>query len=209
MPEPQNEAIPTRWSLLDRLKDWDDQESWREFFVTYRHLIFGVAIKAGLTEAEAEDVVQETVISVAKKMPEFKANPEAGSFKGFLLLITRRRITDQLRKRPPHQDASPPRSDETARTSTVERIPDPASLNLDAIWDNEWEKNLVEAAMERVRRQANLKQCQIYDLYVLKKWPVKKVTATLGVNIGQVYLAKHRISHLLRKELKILQEKMR
>src|SRR5438034_9333631 len=68
MPETKDELIPTRWSLLDRLKDLDDQESWRDFFDTYRSLIYSVALKSGLTDAEADDVVQETVISVAKKM---------------------------------------------------------------------------------------------------------------------------------------------
>jgi hypothetical protein len=55
-----------------------------------------------------------------------------------------------------------------------------------------------------VKRQVNLKHFQIYDLYVVKEWPVTKVTRTLNVNIGQVYLAKHRISRLLRKELERL-----
>ena len=61
--------------------------------------------------------------------------------------------------------------------------------------------------LEKITRQVNLKQLQIYDLYVHKEWPVKKVTATLNVNIGQVYLAKHRISGLLKKELKKLVRK--
>jgi DNA-directed RNA polymerase specialized sigma24 family protein len=45
---------------------------------------------------------------------------------------------------------------------------------------------------------------QLFDLYVMKQWPVKKVAQTLGVNVGLVYLAKHRISALLKKELKEL-----
>ncbi len=63
-----DEFIPTRQSLLSRLKDWDDRESWKDFFNTYWKLIYGVAIKSGLSDAEAQDVVQEAVISVAKKM---------------------------------------------------------------------------------------------------------------------------------------------
>ena len=55
--------IPTRWSLISRLKDWDDRESWKNFFDTYWKLIYGAAIKAGLSDVEAEEVVQETVIT--------------------------------------------------------------------------------------------------------------------------------------------------
>ena len=89
------ELIPTRWSLVARLKDLDDQQSWREFYEIYWRLIHSVAVKAGLSNAEAHDAVQETIISVAKTMPEFKADPAAGSFKNWLLVITRRRIVDR------------------------------------------------------------------------------------------------------------------
>ena len=96
-----DDFIPTRRSLLSRLKNWDDHQSWKEFFDTYGRLIYRMAVKAVLTEAEAQDVVQETVIVVAKKMPGFKYDPALGSFKSWLLLITRRRIEKQLKKRLP------------------------------------------------------------------------------------------------------------
>lgn len=120
--------IPTRSSLLKRLKNWQDQESWQEFFNLYGKLIFGFASKAGLTEAEAQDVVQETVLIVARKMPGFVYDPAAGSFKSWLMLITRRRIEKQLRKRLPVTAARASRSDETNRTATIEKFPDPAGF---------------------------------------------------------------------------------
>ena len=79
------DSVPTRHSLLIRLKQWDDTVGWREFFETYWELIHNVARKAGLTDAEAQDVVQETVIAVARKIGEFKADPRHGSFKSWLL----------------------------------------------------------------------------------------------------------------------------
>jgi DNA-directed RNA polymerase specialized sigma24 family protein len=96
-----DEFLPTRRSLLSRLGNWDDQESWREFFDTYSQLIYRIAVKAGLTDAEAQDVVQETVFIVAKKIPAFKYDPALGSFQSGLMLITRRRIEKQLKKRMP------------------------------------------------------------------------------------------------------------
>src|SRR6267143_4162679 len=98
--------LPTRQSLLSRLKDWDDHESWRDFFDTYWRLIYGLAVKSGLTNTEAQDVVQETLLAVAKEMPDFKYEPARGSFKGWLLEITRRRIANQVRKRLKHRHAT-------------------------------------------------------------------------------------------------------
>ena len=62
MLSPQDDSLPTRKSLLTRLKDWDDQESWRDFYNTYWKLIYNVARKAGLTDAEAQDVSVRAII---------------------------------------------------------------------------------------------------------------------------------------------------
>ena len=208
MPDSPDEFIPTRASLLSRLKDWDDHQSWRDFFNTYWKLIYGVARKSGLSDAEAQDVVQEAVLSVAKKMNDFKYDPAVGSFKGWLLLVTRRRIADQFRRRARQPARHEPHPGDTARTATIERVADPGGLNLDATWAAEWEKNLMDAALDRVKKQVNPRQYQIFDLYVIKDWPATKVAKTLGVSITQVYLAKHRIGSLVKQELKRLETKM-
>src|SRR3989442_14769793 len=171
-------SLQTRWSLIGRLKDWGDQQSWQEFFDTYWKLIYTVALKAGLSDAEAHEVVQETVISVAKKMPEFKADPAAGSFKSWLLTLTRWRIIDQAMKRQgkpapnpdggqeclpnPHNAMSGlQHGDDSARTSTVDRIPDPG-LDLEAVLKEEWEKNLLAPAAERGKGPGDPEQFQLF-----------------------------------------------
>jgi RNA polymerase sigma factor (sigma-70 family) len=200
--------------LLGRLKDWGDQKSWQDFFDTYWRLIYSVATKSGLSDAEAQDVVQETLLTVAKKIGQFKSDPAKGSFKGWLLLITRRRIADQFEKRPKLQPDLHPSgmlasvsdaADDSTRTSPVERAADPASFNLDACWEEQWQENQLRAATEKVKSQVSPKQFQMFELYVLREWPVNKVAATLGVNAGQVYLAKHRIARLLKKEIRRLE----
>jgi RNA polymerase sigma-70 factor (ECF subfamily) len=197
--------LPTRRSLLTRLKNWEDQESWRDFFDTYWGLIYGVAIKQGLSDAEAQDVVQETVITVWKHMPGFHYDPAIGSFKSWLLNTTRWRIADQFRKRPRHLDQVRDRPCEGAdRTATIDRIPDPSVPDLEAVWEHEWEQNLADAALRRVKSRVTARQYQIFDLYVLKQWPVSKVARALGVSLGQVYLARHRIGNLVKKEARNL-----
>ena len=208
MPNETNEFLPTRWSLLSRLKDWDDQQSWREFFDAYWKLIYSTALKAGLTHAEAQEVVQETVIAVAKKMGEFKTDPSKGSFKSWLLNVTRWRITDQLRKRARHdQRAQVPAEHSTARTSTIDRVPDPAALNLDAEWEAEWEKNLVQIALERVKGRVKPEQFQMFDLLVRQEWPALKIARRLQVNLAQVYYAKFRVTSLIKGEVKKLRKR--
>ncbi|HYG35798.1 MAG TPA: sigma-70 family RNA polymerase sigma factor [Clostridia bacterium] len=196
-----SEMIPTRHSLLSRLKDWNDQESWKQFFDTYWRLIYSAAIRAGLSDTEAQDVVQETVISVSKGLAKSQYSAEKGSFKGWLLRMTRWRIADQLRKRQCAGATAPVESNENTGTRTVERIADPAGLVLDSVWDEEWERNLMETALERVKGQVDPKQYQVFDLYVLKGWPVARVTRALQVSAAKVYVTKHRIGGLIKKEV--------
>src|ERR1700739_5078541 len=101
----------TRKSLVDRLVNWDDQRKWQEFFDTYWKLIYSAARKSGLTDAEAQEVVQETIITVAKNVGKLKYDPAVGSFKGWLLQITRWRIVYQFRKREPGNAKRAPLSD--------------------------------------------------------------------------------------------------
>jgi RNA polymerase sigma-70 factor (ECF subfamily) len=203
-----DDLIPTRRSLLTRLKDWDDQEGWKRFFDTYWKLIHGVAVKSGLTDAEAQDAVQETVIEVAKRMHEFKYDPALGSFKGWLCQLTRWKVVGQFRRR--QRDLAPHARTlaDPDRTATVERLPDPESLDLDSLWEEEWRKNLIDAALRRLKRKANAKDFQIFHFYVLREWPVQEVVETLGVSADQVYQAKSRILPLLTKEVEYLETQM-
>lgn len=199
-----DELIPTRATLLQRLKNWQDQSSWQDFFDTYWKLIYTIARKSGLSEVEAQDVVQETMISVAKHMPSFKYDPALGSFKAWLLNMTRWRITDQLRKRIPLVEYRSFSEDTAAGTSTLDKIIDPKSRNLDALWDAEWGENLLATAMTKVKR-CHPEKFQIFDLYVNKEWAPAKVAKAFGIPVGQVYLAKHRITDLIKMEVKRLE----
>lgn len=204
-----DKLLPTRRSLLDRLRNWEDQASWRDFFNTYWKFIYGVAIKSGLSDAEAEDVVQETVLSVAKKMPEFVYDPARCSFKGWLMHVTRLRITDQLRRRQPAFQQLPAGDADSRRTPTVERIADPAGslAEQDAAWDEEWERNLVDAAMERVKLRVKAEHYQIFHLSAVKGLKTSEVARMLHVNIGQVYLIRHRLAKEVKREVERLKVK--
>ena len=201
----RTEMLATRRSLVDRLANWEDRKHWQEFFDTYWKLIYSAARKSGLTDAEAQEVVQETIITVAKRVEQLRYDPAIGSFKGWLLQITRWRIADQFRKRQPGQQQRA-RSQPDRATATIERVADSNAVDLDALWEREWQQNLLSAAITTVKKKIDPKQFQIFDCYVRKEWPAQKVADTLRVNVGQVYLARHRVGALLKKEIKTLEK---
>lgn len=197
-----DELIPTRTTLLERLKNWQDNPSWQEFFDTYWKLIYGVAIKGGLTKEEAQDVVQETMLTVAKQMPNFKYDRKIGSFKSWLLNTTRWRIADQFRKREILIVSNSSSDDADTKTRIVDRVIDPAGLDMNALWNAEWEKNLLDTAIAKVKRRLDPQKYQIFDLCVNKEWSPKKIAEAYSIPVAQVYLAKHRASEMIKEEVK-------
>jgi RNA polymerase sigma-70 factor (ECF subfamily) len=207
-----DEPLPTRASLLKRLRDSNDAQSWEEFHRIYCGLLTGVARRAGLNEHEADETVQEIMIAVSRKLPEFRYDPQKDSFKGWLLQIARWKISDQMRNRPQEPPAGSVANwgDDETRTGTKllacandlpsRAISDPAR-DFDAIWESEWQQHLLMRALASVKRRARPAQYAIYHLHVLEELPVESVCRVLGVNSAQVYLAKHRVGSLIKKEL--------
>lgn len=218
MASDEHSSIQTRPSLLNRLKTGDDAERWQEFYRVYGKLVRDFAIPAGLTDTEADDVVQETAIAMARNLPEFSYDPKVCRFKTWLLNQTSWRIKDQFKRRqrsdreagvtPADAGRRPALPDDTARTATINRVPDPAAVNLDALFEAEWRKNLFAAALERVKAKFSLKQFQMFDLHALKEWPAADVAKSLGVSLANVYVTKHRFAAAVKKEMARLEREM-
>lgn len=203
---PAADNLPTRASLLNRLHNLADTDSWRTFFETYWRLLYNVSRKAGLNDQEAQDVVQETIIAVARRMQEFRYDPAKGSFKQWLLLITRRRIQDHLRRVYRSLPLAGGCPLETERS--IENMPssEPApDAQIEATWEQEWQSNLLQAALARVRQRVNPKHYQVFDYCALQGVSAPEVARMLGLNVAQVYLARHRVSTAVKRAVKELE----
>jgi len=195
-------SIQTRPSHLNRLRQGDDNEGWQEFYRVYGKLVRDFAIRAGLTDTEADEVVQETAISMARHLPEYRYDPKVCRFKTWLLNQATWRIKDQLKKRKKTENWN--QSLDTA-TAAIHCLADPASIDLDALFEGEYRKNLLALAMERVKDMFQPKQLQIYDLLFFKEWPAKAISQSLGVSLANVYVTRHRISAAIKREVERLE----
>jgi len=212
----------TRLSLLARLKDWSQQTAWREFDHDYAPLLRNVARKAGLADDEADDMVQETLIAVAKKIGEFQHAGNRGSFRAWLYQQARWRITDQFRAR---QRATPPdqplshrmgerrpgegeHEDECSTRSTMSQEIHAAASETDpafeGLWAEEWEEHLRQSALAKVKQQVSARQFQLFDLHVLQGMSVGDTAHAAGASMAAVYMAKSRVSRLFNREVKAL-----
>src|SRR5829696_5742350 len=133
--------LPTHQSLLARLRNLEDHDSWQTFFDRYWKLIYSVARKSGLTDAEAQDVVQETIISVSKKIQGFVYDPSYGSFKGWLKRLTQWRVADFARRKQYQVQGKRYAKEEHLGTDLAEILEDPSAASVEQSWDEEWERN--------------------------------------------------------------------
>jgi len=198
--------LPTRQSLLTRLRDWRDQEGWREFFDTYWRLIYNVARKSGLADAEAQDVVQNTFVYLSRRMPKFHYDRTRGSFKSWLRVVTRSRIS-AFRRREKSANVlilEPMANVEGDTGDPIAAIPDPAAEALDEVWQREWQTNLLDAAFRRVRAKVSSQQLLIFRMASGEKLALSQVAKKLDVSLAQVYLARHRVGRLLKAEIEQL-----
>src|SRR5688572_31622281 len=136
--EPGTDSLlPTRQSLLSRLRDCQDQEGWREFFDTYWRLIYRVARQSGLDDASAQDAVQTTFIYLSRRMPKFHYDKARGSFKSWLRRVTRSRISVLRRRAEAKEPPLPELQLEDDDVPVWESVPDPAGDKMDEIWQRE------------------------------------------------------------------------
>lgn len=204
-----NSSLLTRPSLLFRLRDWKDDTSWEEFYRLYRRLVYGMARRSGLEHAEAEDVVQDVFQHVADKISEFEARPNRGAFRRWLMNQTRWRIVDKFRDRrittgrsdAPETEGGP---ESAAPLFNVDEVVLADNEPVENSWEEEWQRHVLDAALERVARKVPAKHFQAFELYSRQGWSVRKVADELGLSAASVYLQNHRLTKMLRREVERL-----
>ncbi len=189
------DPLATRRSLLTRLKDWGDRAGWREFFDTYWRLIYSVAKRSGMRDEDANDLVQDVMVSVANEMPDFRYDREKGSFRGFLMRIVHRRIADFWRRGVAARKMTDSIEDQTD-------FVEPVTEDFTRQWDLEWKRHMLEVALQRVRASIKLRHYMIFEMAVLREVPVTEIKDTLGVGLAMIYVTKHRVQRLVAAELR-------
>ena len=196
-----DQIYATRSTLLVRLKDLDNQQAWQEFFDVYWTLLFNFARRAGLNESDAEEVVMDTVETVARKIEDFEYNRQTGRFKSWLLTIVRFKLGDRFRKRKRQAERGEIIPLDEASENQISVAVD---TDLEKIWDAEWQKRMVDMALERVKQLVGYKQYQIFYCYVIQEQDAEEVADFLEVSKSQVYVAKNRVGKIFEAELKLL-----
>lgn len=139
-----NTVEVTRPSLLVRIRDFRDELAWGEFSRLYTPLIYRFARGSGLQDADASLVTQDVLVTVARTIHRFEYDRRSGSFRGWLKVVTRSRLSDFQQA----QARQVPGSGDTGMLAAIHEQPDPAQPDL---WDREYRRSLFELAVARIR----------------------------------------------------------
>src|SRR4051812_37980236 len=131
------ESPPTRASLLVRMRDGRDGPAWREFLDVYAPAVYRFARQRGLQDADAADLMQEVLRSVAAAVGRLDYDPRRGNFRGWLYTITRNKLYNFLDGRRHRPQAA---GDSAARQMLEEQSA--RSDDLEAAWDHEYQRRL-------------------------------------------------------------------
>ncbi|HEX2750125.1 MAG TPA: sigma-70 family RNA polymerase sigma factor [Verrucomicrobiales bacterium] len=189
-------SLVTRASLMSRLQDWENQEGWREFFTGYWRLIYNFACRAGLGDADAQDVVQETMLAVSKAMPGFRYDRSKGRFRSWLMTVVRTRLANHWERLGRRQ---------RLEAAAEERVPDEKASDLEKCWEEEWTVRVVSGALERLRQRIQGRQFLFFDMVERQGIAMDKAAAATGFNVAHGYVIRHRLRRMLRTEVKRLE----
>jgi RNA polymerase sigma factor (sigma-70 family) len=186
------EIPPTRASLLLRLRNPRDEAAWREFIALYGPLVYGYARKQGLQDADAADLSQEVLGSVAGAVGRLDYDPARGAFRNWLFTVVRRKLSTWRRGSRP----------EAANPEVLEQCAAPE----DAWWEAEWERQLFSWACQQVRREVTERTWEAFWRTAIDAQSGAEVAAALGLSVAAVYRARSRVVARLKELVQSAQE---
>ena len=190
----------TRPSLLVRIKDPRDREAWDQFVEIYAPLVYEMARRRGLQDADAADLTQDVLRSVAGAVGRLDYDRRKGTFRSWLYTVTRNALNTFFDT----QRRAPRGTGDSAVLEWLEGRPGPDEES--AIWDREYQQRLLAYAAEQVRPSFEETTWQAFWQTAVEGTPGKDVARKLGMTLGAVYIAKSRVLARIKEHVRQLLE---
>lgn len=188
----------TSVSLLDELRMNADESAWRRLVDLYTPLIRNWLARHSLPHQDVDDLVQDVLAVVVRKMPNFERHPQVGSFRRWLRTITFNCLREFWRSR---RWAAK----EAGLAELLDQLADSDSP-LSKLWDQEHDEYVARRLLAMIRPRFQPKTWLAFQRVALEGVSVDEVAAELGLSANAVFIAKSRVVHLLREEARGLIE---
>jgi RNA polymerase sigma-70 factor (ECF subfamily) len=184
----------TRLSLLARLRDVQDHAAWSDFVRLYAPAVYRFARRQGLQDADAADLTQEVLRSVASSIDRLDLDPRRGRFRSWLFTLAHRRLYDLLLQ----QRRQAQGSGDTAVAQLLQEQPDRAEQER---WNQDLEREIFRCAAAKVRPDFAETTWQAFWRTAVLGQSGKEAARALGLSVAAVYLARSRVMVRLREQI--------
>lgn len=190
-------AFPrTSTSLLLALGDQPDSSVWREFFEHYAPPVYRIAKLRGLQPTDAEDIVQEVMVAIARQITSFDYRRDRGRFRDWVRRIADNKIVDLIRRQ----------RTRNAVGLEAENEPEDVEASVDKYWELQWLMQDLEYCLDRIAARVTAKRIAAFRLYVIEGVSAADTAAQLNMQIGYVYANRNQLLNLIRSEMKALND---
>ena len=194
----------TRASLLLRARDASDAVAWNRLYGFYRDLIVAFALRRGCTPQHAEDVLQETMVTLVTALPRFTYDPAKGRFRSYLLRIVSNHIVDAWRReRKMTTVVAGPHGEDI-----LAGVADERTESACAAWDRQWETRVLSEALGRVRSRVQPRTFNVFTRLVMDHRTAAEVAQELGLAENAVHQIRNRVLAMLRHEAAAIQTEL-
>ena len=191
-------ALPpeTRLSLLARLHDPADEEAWNEFVGLYTPVIYRTALIIGLQDADALEIVQQVLVSVAKTIAERPHDPERAKFRTWLSVVTRNKTISLLRSQKNNRG-----SGDSEHHRQLQALEDVSAESAESILDREYQQELFRKVAKEIEAEFSSDTWRAFWLTTVDQLEISEVAKELGKQVGSIYAARSRVMRRLRERV--------
>jgi RNA polymerase sigma-70 factor (ECF subfamily) len=186
--------LNTCQTLLLKIRDANDSRSWSEFVEIYTPLLYNYFMARGLNDADAADLGQEVMRSVAKAISRFDYDPGKGTFRSWLYTIARNKLNNFFKK----SARQPQGLDQTTVLKVVNQLED-KEADMEVYWELEHRRLMFEWAASQIRNNYESQTWEAFERLALRNENPSVVAQNLNMKLGAVYVAKSRITAKLRE----------
>lgn len=190
----------TRGSLLIRLRDAQNHAAWREFVELYQPVIYRLCRRRGVRHSDAEDLVQQVLILVARAVDRFDASSERGTFRGWLYRISHNVIVNFLSRDLPKNRAIG--GDENAALTAAAEKENSSLVRMEV------RRQLFREAAQRAREEFEESTFRAFWLTSVEDKSIEETAAQLNKSTGAIYAARSRVLKRLRDIVQDLEKEI-
>ncbi|MCH2205694.1 MAG: RNA polymerase sigma factor [Lentisphaerales bacterium] len=190
----------TRQSLLIRLKDKHDDQSWEDFVKFYKPFIYMMVRKMNFDHHDAEEVVQQITLKAWRSLPEFNYSPDKGRFRSWLSRMTHNTVLDVIKSRQRY-------SNRLEKYKDVDHLQKLSAPEIENMANVEWQTYITNLAWKNVSPDFTEKVRLAFERS-LKGDDAEIIAEDLGLTKNAIYVYKKRVKERLTEEVRRLKEEL-